>query len=88
MPPNNFVVRGYNKSALVHVIAWHRTGDKPLAEPTLTNSQTYIYIHIYVYICIYIYMTLGAMSYGTGVLYFIEELNCLGISHKYLLVPF
>ena len=27
-----------NKSALVQVRAWHRTGDKPLPEPMLTQS--------------------------------------------------
>ena len=26
-----------NKSALVQVMAWHRTGDKPLPEPMLTQ---------------------------------------------------
>ena len=26
-----------NKSVLVQVIAWHRTGDKPLSEPMLTQ---------------------------------------------------
>ena len=25
-----------NKSALVPVMAWHRTGDKPLSEPMMT----------------------------------------------------
>ena len=27
-----------NKPALVQVMAWHRTGDKPLPEPMLTQS--------------------------------------------------
>ena len=26
-----------NKSALVHVMAWHQTGDKPLPEPMFTK---------------------------------------------------
>ena len=26
-----------NKSALVQVMAWHRTGDKPLPEPMMTQ---------------------------------------------------
>ena len=26
-----------NKSALVHVMAWRRTGDKPLSEPMMTH---------------------------------------------------
>ena len=26
-----------NKAALVQVMAWHRTGDKPLSEPMLTR---------------------------------------------------
>ena len=34
-----FVPRGPidNKSALVQVMAWRRTGDKPLSEPMLTS---------------------------------------------------
>ena len=34
-----FVPKGpiYNKSALVQVMAWRRTGAKPLPEPTLTQ---------------------------------------------------
>ena len=32
-----------NKSALVLVMAWHRTGDKPLSEPMLTwFNDTYM----------------------------------------------
>ena len=26
-----------NKSALIQVMAWHRTGDKPLSEPMMTQ---------------------------------------------------
>ena len=26
-----------NKSALAQIMAWHRTGDKPLPEPTMTQ---------------------------------------------------
>ena len=37
-PPSNFVGRGYNnKPALVQVMAWRRSGDKPLPEPMLTQ---------------------------------------------------
>ena len=34
-----YVLRGPidNRPALVQVLAWHRTGDKPLPEPTLTQ---------------------------------------------------
>ena len=32
-----------NKPALVQVMAWHRTGDKPLPEPMLTQF-TYAYM--------------------------------------------
>ena len=28
-----------NKSALVQLMAWHRTGDKPLPEPMTTQSR-------------------------------------------------
>ena len=32
-----------NKAALVQVMAWRRTGDKPLSEPTLTQyTDTYM----------------------------------------------
>ena len=39
-----FVPKGKinNKSALVEVMAWRRTGDKPLSEPMLPSSQTHI----------------------------------------------
>ena len=40
-----FVANGpiNNKSALVQVMAWRRTGDKPLPEPVLTQiSNAYI----------------------------------------------
>ena len=41
-----------NKSALVQVMAWCRTADKPLPEPMLTKfTDAYIYIYIYIYIC-------------------------------------
>ena len=33
-----------NKSALVQVMAWCRTGDKPLPEPMLSSSLTSIYV--------------------------------------------
>ena len=36
-PPSNFVGRGYNKAAIVQVMAWRRTGDKPLPEPMRTQ---------------------------------------------------
>ena len=42
----NFVPRGPidNTWALVQVVAWRRTGDKPLPEPMLTQfSDTYIW---------------------------------------------
>ena len=32
-----------NKSASVHVMAWHRTGGKPLSEPTIVSLLTHIY---------------------------------------------
>ena len=37
--PNFFVPKGLidNKAALVQVMAWHRTGDKPLFEPMLAR---------------------------------------------------
>ena len=37
------------KTALVQVMAWRRTGDKPLSEPKWHNllSHTHIYIYIY-----------------------------------------
>ena len=40
----------HNKPALVQVIAWHRTDDKPLPEPMMTQSTAAIYIYIYIYI--------------------------------------
>ena len=35
-----------NKAALVQVMAWRRTGDKPLSEPMMTQfADAYIYAH-------------------------------------------
>ena len=31
-----------NKSALVQVVAWRRTGDKPLPEPKMTQCNVYM----------------------------------------------
>ena len=38
-----FIPRGLtdNKSALVQIMAWHRTGNKPLSEPTSIKYKTY-----------------------------------------------
>ena len=36
-----------NKSALVQVMAWHQTGDKPLPEPMLTQfTNTYMRLSV------------------------------------------
>ena len=32
---------------LVHIMAWHRPGDKPLSEPMMVSLLTHIYIYIY-----------------------------------------
>ena len=56
-----------NNPALVPIMAWRRSGDKPLSEPTMISLTThicvtrpqwvniYIYIYIYIYICIHIF---------------------------------
>ena len=42
-----------SKSALVQVMTWHQTGDKPLSEPmTAQFTDAYIYIYTYTYICV------------------------------------
>ena len=62
-----FVLQGpiNNISALVQIMAWRRSGDKPLSEPMMisllthicvTRPQWYIYIYIYIYICRYLYI--------------------------------
>ena len=33
-----------NNPALIQIIAWHQTGDKPLSEPMMVRSQTHICI--------------------------------------------
>ena len=33
------------KSPLVHIMAWHQIGDKPLHEPMLTNVTDAVYLH-------------------------------------------
>ena len=30
-------------AALVHIMAWHRPGDKPLSEPVMVSLLTHIY---------------------------------------------
>ena len=44
IPPNNFVVRGYNNPALIRILAWCLIGNKPLSEPMLAWF-THTYMH-------------------------------------------
>ena len=32
------------ESAMVHVMPWYSTGDKPMSEPVMTNQARHIYI--------------------------------------------
>ena len=45
------------QSALIQVMAWRRKGDKPLAEPMLTNQTTHIW---------YIYASPGLSELSTS----------------------
>ena len=43
-----------NVSALLHIMTWHRKGDKPLSEAMMTQfNYTYIYIYIYASLGLY-----------------------------------
>ena len=51
----NYIPKGPidNKSALVQVMAWHRTGDKPLSEPIQTQfADAYMRHQGLIYFCL------------------------------------
>ena len=65
--PNDLIE---NKSALVQIMAWYRTGDKPLTEPVLSPVHWCIYAIIW-------WMNNGGLE-----IYVFETINCVWLSEN------